>query len=302
MVRPPARVAAVLLGLALVALLAPGASAGPRRNLTYNLPEDRLESFRFEVRQVVDTAFTRLPPESKDYDVDDLMTRIGHVDSAATGRLERVVARAFRDGSLGLVTRVESVEGTTERGEGARPLELGALAGKSLSLRVLSSGQVVDSFGWSHLSGAAGGGDLVADVLLQSVLRLPNTLPRDRPVMATWDLRIPVDAFLERVQTWVLTWTEAPAPADCSRCIALAYTGTVKERSRDGHPARPMSAEGDATIEGTLVIGKANRRLVAHRWTLRGERVVRSHRSNETLRGELTQRIELTGSIEAEER
>ncbi len=298
---PRSGTAAVALALLLLGALAGAAEAGPRRNLTYNLPEDRLESFALEVRQVVETSFTRLPPESKDYDVDDLMSRIGRSESKATGRLERVVARAFRDGSYGLVTRVAALEGTTDRGEGPRPLELNALVGKSLSLRVLSSGQVVDSFGWGHLAGASGGGDLVADALLQSVLRLPNTLPRGRPVMATWDLRVPVDAFLQRVQSWVLTWTEAPAPADCKRCTALSYTGTLKEVSRDVHPARPMSLEGEGTVEGTLILGAGSRRLQQHDWTTRWTRSVRSHRANDTLRGELSQSVELTGSLRAVE-
>lgn len=294
------RLAAASLALILALAAATVATAAVRRNLYYNLPEDRLEAFAFELRQVVHTEFTRLPPEAKAYDTDDLMERIGRSDTRATGRIERVVARAFRDGSLGLVTRIAALDGTTDRGEGARPLEVTGLVGKSLSQRLLRSGQLVDSFGWEHLSGAGGGGDLVADVLLQSILRLPNTLPRGRPVLATWELRVPVDPFLERIQSWTLTWTEAPPPEDCPRCTAVAYTGSIGERSRDSHPARPMSLEGSASVEGVVVLGRPGRRLLQHRWTIRWDRRVRSHRSNETLRGELTQTVELSGALRAE--
>ena len=291
---------AASLATALALGTASGSTAAVRRNLQYNLPEDRLEVFAFDLRQVVDTAFTRLPPEAKAYDTDDLMERIGRSDTRASGRMERVVARAFRDGSLGLVTRVAALEGSTDRGEGARPLELASLVGKSLSLRVLDSGQLVDSFGWAHMAGAGGGGDLVADMLVQSVLRLPNILPNKRPVLATWELRLPVDPFLERVQAWTLTWTEADAPEDCPRCTALAYTGSIRESSADAHPARPMSLEGTASVEGTVVLSRPGRRLLAHSWTIRWKRSVRSHRANKTLRGELSQTVELSGSLKVE--
>ena len=292
---PRLRLAVVLFALVAGTTMA---AAGPRRSLRYNLPEDRLESFTLELSQVVDTEFTRLPPEAQAYDVDDLMTRLAHSETRAQGRFERVVARAFRDGSLGLVTRVAALEGTTDRGEGPRPLELAGLVGKSLSMRVLDSGQVVDSYGWAHLAGAGGGGDLVADAFFQSILRLPNTLPDSRPVMATWDLHVPVDPFLDRRQSWVLTWTAVTPPPDCKRCTALGYTGTVREKSRDTHPARSMSTDGEATVSGTLIIGMTNHRLLAHTWTARWQRVVRSHRENDALRAEITQTVESSGSLQ----
>lgn len=299
MSRTPARNPALLLVVASL-LAATVATAASRRNLNYALPEDRIEAFTLSVTQVVETSLVTLPPEADAYDTDDLMQRLSRAETTASGRLERVVARAFRDGSLGLVTRVESLAGTTDRGEGPRPLEINALQGKSVSLRVLKSGQVVDSFGWTHLSGAGGGGDLVTEALLQSVLRLPNTVPSKRPVMATWDLRIPVDPFLEREQAWVLTWTEVEPPADCRRCTALAYTGTLTERSRDTHPARPMSLDGEGTVEGTVVLGKPARRLLQHDWSMTWTRTTRSHRADASLRGEILQSVELTGSIRAE--
>ena len=177
------------------------------------------------------------------------------------------------------------------------------LSGKSISMRVHRSGELLDSFGWSHLSGAGRGGDLVTEVLLQPVLRLPHQVPKPgRPVGSTFRLRYSVDGMLERDQTWVLSYERADGAAPCRGCLVLVYEGSITEASTDKHPARPMVLSGTGTIEGSIVLGpgRGRRALVRHDWSVAWTRKLRTERENGTLRGELLQTALIEGWVEQE--
>ena len=283
-----------------VALLATQvAGAAVRRNLYYRLPQDVLETFAFEATHTVSTAFSRLPPEAEPFDVASLEARLGKVETVFRGTLERMVARVFRDRSFGLVMRVLDLSGTIDRGEGASPLDVAQMEGKSLALRLHSSGEVLDSFGWSHFSGGGRAGDLVLEVLLQSVLRLPNVPPTSRPIGSTFVLRIPIDPMLERIQHWVIAYTPTADSQVCRGCLAVDYAGEIREDSRDLHPARPMKLDGLAKVSGTIVVGPGpgHRELRSHRWRITWDRTIRSERDNGTVRGELTQTASIDGRV-----
>jgi len=262
-----------------------------------------IERFDFSVTSTVQTDLSRLPAEAERYDVGSLTARIASVTTTVDGTLERYVGRAFRDGSFGVVARVIDLSGTIARDGGPEALDTTLLDGKSVSLRIHDSGEVLDSVGWAHLSGAGRGGDLVTDLLLQQVLRLPANPPRgDDAVGATFKLRFSVDGSLERGWDHVLGWTRADA-GGCSGCLALAYSGELMEKTRDKHPARPMTLDGNGRVEGTIVLGKGGkaRPLVSHTWTTTWTRTIRSERDNGTLRGELQQTVTTTGSLQSRE-
>ena len=293
----------VLLAAALSLGLGGGASlaaAASRRSLTYGIPQDRLESFAFETELRLEMEPVQMPAEAESFAVQPVLERLGSTTTAVGGRLERMVARVFRDGSLGLVTRVTDLQGTIVRDDAApEPIQLKRLEGKSLSLRIKPSGEILDSHGWSHIEGANRGGAALTELWLLQVLRLPIRIPEtETGVPSTWRLRIPVDERLERDQNWSLRFVREEPPEGCGpSCLALSYSGTITEDSRDTHPARPMSLQGTAEVEGQIVLRGARRHLASHRWSIQSERSVRSHRANGTVRGELRQRLITNGRL-----
>ena len=295
--------AAVRRPLILLVLLLLGTAASAhaaRRSLAYKMPANALEHLGFQVEHRITTEAVELPPEAAPYDVDGLLQAVGDVTTTVSGRLERTVARVFRDRSLGLVSRVVALQAQVDRGQGPTDVPLAGLEGKSVSMRVLDSGELLASVGWEHMAGAGRGGDLVRDLLLFSVLRLPYAVPSGTgAIPSTFRLRIPEDPLLNRDQAWTLAWTAASPPADCRRCSALAWSAEVTEAAEDRHPARPMSAEGTATGSGVVVLNGRGA-LVAHDFSLTWTRTVRSHRENGDRRAELTQVHTVTGRLSAE--
>lgn len=295
----PRRVAAVVL-LTSVLVVASVAQGAARRNLVYDLPQDTLERFDFSVSSLVETALVRLPAEADRYDLEPLRARLASVQTTLSGTLERFVGRAFRDDSLGVIARLVDLDGTLARGGEPVGLDVTGLEGKSVSLRLHDSGELLDSVGWDHLSGAMRGHDVVAEVLLQQVLRLPATAPRGSgAVGATFKLRFSVDSSLQRTWDHVLSWTLAD-PGDCRGCLALAYEGPLMEKVRDKHPARPMVMDGQGRVEGVVLLdrGGRSRPLLRHEWTTTWTRKVRSERDNGSMRGEVEQTVTTHGRIQ----
>ncbi len=292
------RTLAAFVVLALLLPVAPADAA--RRNLTYKLAQDKVETLGFEVEHVVTTSFARMPPEAEPYDVEGLEASLAEVKVQVAGSLERVVGRVFRDSSLGLVTRVVGLAGTVDRGEGAEAIPFDELEGKSVSMRVLDSGELLASSGWEHLAGAGRGGDLVEPVLLQSVLRLPFTVPEGEGVLpASFRLRVPVDPLLNLDQTWDMKYGAGEVPKGCRRCVAITYAGTVTEAAEDQHPARPMKRQSEAEVSGTILLSGKNGQLLEHVFSLVWTRNVTSHRENDTVRGAIDQTQTITGRIVA---
>ncbi len=289
----------LLISVAALAALSNPALAG-RRSLTYRMPSNAIEALSFTVDHRVQTRAVELPPEAEPYDVEGLLAGLGDVNTVLSGRLERTVGRVFRDRSLGLVTRVIELSGTVDRGAGPTEAQLQGMEGKSVSMRVLESGELLASLGWSHMAGAGRGGDLVRDVLLFSVLRLPYTPPANGgAIPASFRLRVPVDGLLNLDQSWSLQWFEAEAPADCSRCTALRYEATMTEAAEDRHPARPMDSASTGEATGTLLLDRRGT-LVAHDFGLVWTRTVRSLRENGTRRAEFEQVHTVKGQLEGE--
>ena len=287
----------------LAAVLGAGlADAAPRRTLRYGFPHDKVETFAFEVSRTTTTEFIHLPAEASEFDVGSLESRVGQVTTRVQGSLERVLAQVFRDDSKGLVTRLVGLEGTLERAGESRPLATDALEGKSVAMRVLASGELLDSAGWAHLAGAGRGASLVEELLLQTIMRLPASAPKAGDVYpANYRLRVPLDAFLMRDQTWVVQFEAAPVPESCGRgCVAFSYQGAITEKAVDNHPARPMRVQGAGSVTGTVVLSRGARALVEHSFTFDWDRTLRSERANGTLRGELRQVERVIGSLHAE--
>jgi len=297
--------AAVLL-LVSAALIWSPADAASRRSLSYLLPQDTLERFAFEATHHLTTEFVRLPPEADAYDVTSLQADIADVHTTIHGSMERFVGRVFRDRSLGLISRLVDLEGTVDRGQGVGPLDLSGLGGKSVSLRVHASGELLDSFGWSHLLGAGRNGALVVEAMLMQVLRLPSKIPQgDERIGSNYSLRFRTDPSVERDWNHVMAFVAAEPPADCKRCVAMSYSGDLKEASRDKHPSRPMTLDGQGQLSGTLVLGApaggGRRPLVSNTWSLRWDRTIRSERIGGATRGEVAQTAEITGRFYREE-
>jgi len=289
-----------LVLLALLMLCAASPVSAARRTLSYDFVESEITRYSFETRRSVSTRAERLPAEAERFDHQDVFAELTRVESRLEGTLERFVARRFRDGTVGVVSRVTGLTGTVDRGSGAAEYLYPQLEGKSVSFRLHRSGELLASHGWSHLMGAGRGGDLAADVLMQSLLRLPRHLPGGDGEGTVFTLRIPVDEALERSAHWSLRFEPTAKPEGCAaRCWALSYSGSILEDSRDKHPARPMTLKGSGEVRGTLVlVGRGRfKTLVEHQWTLTADRVVRSERDNGSLRGELQQTIETSGLL-----
>ncbi len=299
------RLAAVIAGTLLgasVAVLGTTADAAGRRSLSYLLAQDTLERFEFEATHSLTTEFVRMPPEAGAYDVAGLQTNLAEVRTSLRGGMERFVGRVFRDRSLGVVSRLVEIEGTVDRGQGPGPLDLSGLDGKSISLRVFDSGEVLDSFGWTHMLGAGRPGDLVVEALLMQVFRLPNHVPKgDERLGLTYRLRFSPDPSVERNWDHVVAFEAAEVPPDCTRCVAMSYSGELKEVSRDKHPARPMVLDAQGRIEGTLLLGRktgpGRRPMIENSWTIRWERTVRSQRESGKTRAEIKQIADITGRL-----
>ena len=273
------------------------AEAAARRTLEHRLPVDAIEVLAFSITQDVGTRFVTLPPEASPYDTDSLARELAQVSTRIEGRLERVVARVLRDRSLGLVTRLVGLEATVDRGGSARSVAVGGLEGASVSMRVLPSGELLDSVGWEHLYGAGRPGELLTDLLLMSILRLPYAVPtEDSAIPTTFRLRVPVDDSLNRDQTWELTWLAAPSPCG-GRCQAFAYEGRIKEAAVDRHPARALGGTGQGSLRGTIVLATRNGALVSHEWELRTAADVRTAREDGSVRAEVAQDRVVRGRI-----
>jgi len=283
------------------AVLLTSSSAGAaRRSLHYNFPTGGTSHFEFEVTRTVVTDVARLPSEAEELGSGEVLKRISAVDSRIEGRLERFVATTYRDGTLGLVSRLVDLAGTVDRGGNGMPLSFVGLDGKSLSLRLRASGEVLDSAGWSHFVGSARGGELAQEVFLQSVLRLPKQLPVSEGSSTSFTFRLPVDDGLERRLTWTVTYSAAPEAEGCGReCVAMSYQGVLREDSEDSDPARPMSRSAVGAVEGTVqLVGAGGRKqLQSHHWKLSWDRDIASFREDREVRGQLQQRVESAGRI-----
>ncbi len=292
----------LLLGCLLAALLVSLPALAARRTLRYQIPQDALEGFTFESIRSVTTRVETPPTEAETYDFDGVLDRMRSVQTRTTGRMERLVGRVFRDGSLGVVARLVDVQASLDRGQGPAPLDVDVLEGKSLSMRILPSGELLDSFGWTHFAGAGRGADLVSELFTQSILRLPFMVPKTGSVPSTFRMRLPLDPMVQRELTWSLAYTAATPPADCrGACIAMDYTGTIAELSHDKHPARRTVLAGDAQVTGTLVLA-GNKRLHRHDWSITWTRSLRTEREDGSLRGALAQDVTIEGHLAAEGR
>jgi hypothetical protein len=237
-------------------LLTVTSGAAPAGGLQYRLVADELDAFSFELRQVVTSE------GSSGALIPEFTTRL-------SGELQRYVARIFRDGSLGMVARVISLEAASERGGQSRSVDVTDLDGRSVSLRLNGRGELLDSVGWQQLR-RAGSQDLLDDVFLRSVARLPPRLPPPaRPETMTWRFALTVQEGLSCEQTWILTYTRAsgPQPDSCPRsCVLLDYEGTVRETCVDERGG--MRRSGDGEVSGQLALAGAGRRRVlrSHQW------------------------------------
>lgn len=285
-----------------VTIIGPGAAGAARRSLHYDFPTVEPSRFEFEVTRRVVTDVVLLPSEAEGSEAAVVLQRISAVDSRLEGRLERFVATTYRDGTLGLVSRLVGVDGSVGR-EGLElggPLSFGGLDGKSLALRLRASGEVLDSVGWSHFMGSARGGELAQDVFLQSVLRLPNHLPTSEGSTTSFVMRLPIDGRLENLLNWTITYSVAQAGEGCGiDCVALSYRGVLREDSEDKDPSRPMNRSAVGTVEGGLVlVGKRRRkRLQSHHWKISWDRDIASFREDREVRGRIRQGVESAGRI-----
>jgi hypothetical protein len=279
----------------------PSSADGARRTLRYEFDENQITSYRFATSRTVSTEVAELPPEAARSGHRSVMNRIDSVESRLEGTLERFVAKSYRDGTLGVVSRLVGLSGTIGRDGESKPSAFPQLEGKSMAVRIHESGELLHSNGWPHFMGGGRGGELAQDVLLQSVLRLPRHLPKSVGEGNSFILRVPVDPSLERSETWMLRYLPAVPPEECGKhCYAISYRGELLEKSRDKHPARPMTRSGDGTVAGTLVLqgrGRA-KRMLSHEWTLTWNREIKSHREDGRVRGRLLQQVSSSGSLE----
>ena len=247
----------------LVALLPSSAWAG-RRALRYDMPIDRVDHYEFQTTHDVHSRWVSGPPGPE----------IPPFQTVATGRLERHVARAFRDGSFGVLERLVGPR-LTVSDPTAREIPVDVLEGRSVVFRGDDGGSVFDSLGWSTFGGAGGGFDAFMDVFLAPFQHLPVRIPDAKKGMpALFRVRVPIDAFAEIAQTWTLRYRLGPAPDDCPRCLSLIYNGQILEDSPDRHPDRATVRRGDAAVAGSLVFTAGRRKLVRHAWRQEWRRTV----------------------------
>jgi hypothetical protein len=253
--------------LAACLLLCAGVSgAAPAGGLEYRLVADELDAFAFELRQAVTSEghSSALIPE--------FTTRL-------SGELQRYVARIFRDGSLGVVARVISVEATGSRGDQSSSVDVTDLDGRSVSLRLTGRGELLDSVGWQELR-RAGGQELLDDVFLRSVARLPARLPAPgRRETMSWRVAVTVQEGLSCAQTWLLAFSRsaAPQPEACrGSCALLDYEGTVSETCVDEGGGMVRSGEGEVSGQIALAGAGKRRALRSHLWRAVWQRRVES--------------------------
>jgi hypothetical protein len=283
-------------------ILLPSASAdAARRSLSYAFEKGQVATFSFTATRSVVTDVVLAPEELSQLEVDRVLGRIAAPESQLVGRLERFVAKTYRDGTLGVVSRLVDLTGTVTRAGASTPASVGALDGKSLALRVRGSGELLDSQGWSQFMGGGRGGELAQDVLLQSVLRLPRHPPSSDGVATSFTLRLPLDDGLETRVAWTVRYLPAEAPEPCPQdCVAITYQGELREEAHDKAEGRTMSRVATGTVEGTIVLtGKgAKRALTSHRWKLVWDRDIASYPAGGDGRGRLSQQVTSTGQLE----
>jgi hypothetical protein len=283
-------------------ILLPSVSAdAARRDLSYAFEKGRVTTFSLASTRSVVTEVVLVPEEANQLEVDRVLGRIAAVESQLEGRLERFVAKTYRDGTLGLVTRLVDLTGTVTRGGVSTPDSFAGLDGKSLALRLRGSGELLDSQGWSQFMGGGRGGELAQDVLLQSVLRLPRHLPSSEGIATSFTIRLPLDAGLETRVAWTVRYFPAEATEPCpGDCVAITYQGELREEAHDKAEGRTMSRVATGTVEGTVVLtGKGARRaLSSHRWKLVWDRDIASYRADGDRRGRLRQQVTSTGQLE----
>ena len=288
---------AAVLGCLLVPIHADAA----RRTLRYEFDENRITNYRFSTQRSVETEVSKLPSEAAQFDHEAVLQKIASVESKLEGRLERFVAKSYRDGTLGVVSRLVDLSGSIGRAGEVIPTRFEQVEGKSMAVRLHKSGEILHSNGWPYFMGGGRGGELAQDVLLQAVLRLPRHVPGKEGIGTSFTLRVPIDPALERSELWMIRYLPAEAPEDCGRhCYAISYSGELKETSRDKHPARPMTRKGTGQIAGLLLVegrGRA-KRLLTHEWTVQWDREIASHREDGSVRGQLLQKVTSSGSLE----
>lgn len=290
---------AILIALLVLGLAAVAQASTSRRSLFYTVPEDVTERFDFEVTHAVTTELRVLPEEAERYDLTPVRRRLGHWTDTTAGLLERQVARVLRDRSLGVLVTARQLRGSVDRGEGPEPADISALEGKSVALRMLPSGELLDTHGWDHISGAARGGERLLEVLAALSFRLPVSLPRGTdPVGGTFRTRMRVDPHLERRQDWVVSYRLTEAPPDCPKpCLAVAYEADIHEDSQDKHPARPMELDGTGEAHGTILLHARSHRLVGHDFSLSWQRELTTRREDGAVRGTIGQTVQVDGRV-----
>jgi hypothetical protein len=250
---------------ALCVLLAalPASAEAARRDIALRVARDAFERFRFETEHTVTTALGPAATDQTELDLSTLDAPLAPYTVRVRGQLERLLAREFRDRSWGIVARVVAPAGELVRGS-STPLDLTALAGRSVSLRVQDSGELLESAGWDGAIGAGREGAFVDDVFLAQLPHLPPKVLPDGPVPVSYRLRLPLDKTLNRDQRWDLQFRPGAARPDCKGCVVLDYEGAVTEVSEDKHPARASRLEAKAAVSGTIVLSDERGFLIEH--------------------------------------
>ncbi len=201
---------------------------------------------------------------SASFSTDELVSET--LPSRWTGRIERSLARVFRDGSMGWRVYLDEVQaGTVDE------MHPSSLTAKAFEMRTFPTGEVLRLVDFDHLAGADRDGELLTP-LWWSLSPLPPALKPGRsamrrsvfPLIITKSVGIRFQATLD----WTYVGKVREPTLDKRKLLHLTYQGSVQPMGRESGFLSPVQVTGE--VNGELWVHPKNLEVLRHDvdWTL----------------------------------
>jgi len=173
--------------------------------------------------------------------------------------VERVLAREFRDGSLGWALTFSEASARFGRDTPTEPLPL-SLAGRTVELRTFPDGELLDVSLVEHIVGPGRLGD-VLDVVFPAITPAPPPL---RPGQSAgramhWPVRLNRDSVLLSS-----AWARWEAVDQTREQRQVRYAGPIEARGRDLIGEASATFEGSGSVSGDVWLGRRDEGLLRH--------------------------------------
>jgi hypothetical protein len=175
--------------------------------------------------------------------------------------------RRFRDGSIGWLIRFDKVTEFIHDDEGAKPVPISGLEGRTVELRAFEDGEVLDVDMGAHIAGWGRGGD-VLDVLLPVLSPAPPEMGwgKTGTRRMIWPFRIGREARWDNAVA--AEWRNSGPIKDLAGPVRrYHYSGPWTLRGSDRRKPPGLRFSGTGELSGTVDVTFRDGRVLRHEFS-----------------------------------